>query len=410
MATLSSEFKDTLAESTALGQNKVPGCILAAVDRDGKYIALESPGSTTLSPPSAPIDPNSTFWMASCGKLIGAIAALQCIERGQISLDDPVAPLLPELANPEVFTNPKGEDLTTVPATTPITLRHLLTHTSGLAYDFFEPKLHVWRASRGETPLSMGGDVVKAHSVPLLFQPGKGFVYGGGIDWAAELIARLNNTTLEAYLQQHIFAPLTMTSTTFRLREHPEIESRLYPMFARSEQDGTLTPGQIPWPADASADCSGAGLYSSVPDYTKLLADIISASPKLLRRETLDEYIFGPQLAPGSEAHAALAGSSRLISAMTGTSESASAGVRGESVNWSLGGMFFNEDVEHIRAGTVSWGGLPNVTWAANRKRGVATLYATQVLPYNDGDSAGLARGFVKEIWRVVEEREKEKA
>jgi CubicO group peptidase (beta-lactamase class C family) len=121
--------------------------------------------------------------MASCGKLIATIAALQCVERGLISLDTPIDTILPELAQPLVFTDPHGPDLSTVPARTQITLRHLLSHTSGLAYDFFEPKLQAWRANRGERPvLSLGGDVVRAHSVPLMFEPGTGFVYGGGID------------------------------------------------------------------------------------------------------------------------------------------------------------------------------------------------------------------------------------
>jgi CubicO group peptidase (beta-lactamase class C family) len=123
--------------------------------------------------------------MASCGKLVGTIAALQCVERGMIAIDDPkaISRILPELAHPLVFTDPHGPDLSTVPATTQITLRHLLSHTSGLAYDFFEPKLQAWRANKGERPvLSLGGDVVRAHSVPLMFEPGTGFVYGGGID------------------------------------------------------------------------------------------------------------------------------------------------------------------------------------------------------------------------------------
>jgi CubicO group peptidase (beta-lactamase class C family) len=123
--------------------------------------------------------------MASCGKLIGTIAALQCVESGLISLDDPkaIAEILPELARPLVFSDARGPDLTSVPASTQITLRHLLSHTSGLAYDFFEPKLQAWRVNRGEPPvLSLLGDVVRAHSVPLLFEPGRGFVYGGGID------------------------------------------------------------------------------------------------------------------------------------------------------------------------------------------------------------------------------------
>ncbi|CEL02060.1 hypothetical protein ASPCAL01635 [Aspergillus calidoustus] len=399
---VSPDFKQTLSQSTALGSNKVPGCILAAVDRDGQYIRHETSGSTTLTSPTTPIDPESTFWMASCGKLIGTIAALQCVERGQISLDDAdaIAHVLPELVNPLVFTDPKGPDLSTVPASRRITLRHLLSHTSGLAYDFFESKLQAWRAGRGEGVLSLSGDVARTHSVPLMFEPGKGFVYGGGIDWAGELVARLNNTTLEAYLQKHIFQPLDMASTTFRLRNHPDIKKRMYPMFARQE-DGVLIPSQDPWPTEPIADCAGAGLYSNVPDFMTLLADLIRDEPTVLKKETVERYMFAAQFAADSESQSAMVESMGMISAMTGTDQSNSA----TGINWGLGGVFFEEDVGHIKAGTLAWGGLPNVMWSANRESGAATIFATQLLPYNDAECLALERGFRGEVSRIMEHR-----
>ncbi|KAL2811976.1 beta-lactamase/transpeptidase-like protein [Aspergillus granulosus] len=171
--------------------------------------------------------------------------------------------------------NPKGPDLTTVPATGQITLRHLLSHTSGLAYDVFEPNLAAWRASKGEGSLSFIGDVFKTHTVPLMFNPGASFVYG----WTGELVARLNNTKLEGYLQEHIFQPLRMDSTTFRLKQHPNIAKRMYPMFARQD-NRVLTASQNPWPAEPSADCAGAGFYSSVGDFMKIL---MTSLAKVLR-------------------------------------------------------------------------------------------------------------------------------
>ncbi|KAL3449127.1 beta-lactamase/transpeptidase-like protein [Aspergillus insuetus] len=411
---LSAEFRDTLSKSTAPGSNKVPGCILAAVDRNGESLCLETSGSlltqsTHTSSPPMPINPNSTFWMASCGKLIATLAALQCVERGLISLDDPnaIARILPELTQPLVFTDAKGSDLTTVPATTQITLRHLLSHTSGLAYDFFEEKLQAWRVNRGEPPvLSLGGDVVRAHSVPLLFEPGTGFVYGGGIDWTGELIARLTNTSLESYLQTHIFQPLNMTSTTFRLQDHGDIQERIYPMYARGE-DGTLSPSQNPWPAEPSADCAGAGLYSSVPDFIKLLADLIREEPRLLKKETIETYMFSPQFPSGSEPQLAMAQSIGMISAMTGSDQDKDKSASG--INLGLGGVFFTEDSGHIKAGTLAWGGLPNVMWSANRKVGVATLFATQLLPYNDAECLALEKGFRGEVDRISEARKQQR-
>ncbi|KAL3490773.1 beta-lactamase/transpeptidase-like protein [Aspergillus germanicus] len=403
---LSPEFRETLSRSTAPGSNKVPGCILAAVDRNGESLCLETSGSLpTLTTPSAspptPINLHSTLWMASCGKLIGTIAALQCVERGLISLGTPIDTILPELARPLVFMDPRGPDLTTVPATTQITLRHLLSHTSGLAYDFFEPKLQAWRAARSEPPvISLSGDVVRAHNVPLMFEPGTGFVYGGGIDWTGELIARLTNTTLESYLQTHIFHPLNMTSTTFRLQNHADIQERMYPMFARGE-DGTLIPSQNPWPAEPSADCAGAGLYSSVPDFMKILADLIREEPRVLKKETVEMYMFSPQFPTGSEPQLAMAQSMGMISAMTAADQDKSTA----GIDWGLGGVFFTEDAGHIKAGTLAWGGLPNVMWSANREMGVATLFATQLLPYSDAECLALEKRFRGEVARILEEK-----
>src|SRR5690606_27398195 len=132
------------------------------------------------------VDPNATFWIASCTKLIGTIAALQCVERGQITLDEPVGRVLHELANPEVINKaPDGAydpAFTTTPATKKITLRHLLTHSAGHGYDAFNPTLLAWRQWRGERPNSMSGTVIGGHSAPLLSEPGEGWVYSGGID------------------------------------------------------------------------------------------------------------------------------------------------------------------------------------------------------------------------------------
>lgn len=141
-----------------------------------------------MAPNAEPISPDATFWMASCTKLLGTIAALQCVERGQISLDEPVRTILPELKEPERFLSPAGNgdgaspDLTTVKTSNEITLRQLLCHTSGISYDIFTPILMAWRASRKEGPQSLGGSVADAHSCPLVFEPGEGWAYSGGID------------------------------------------------------------------------------------------------------------------------------------------------------------------------------------------------------------------------------------
>jgi hypothetical protein len=133
----------------------------------------------------------------------------------------------------------------------------------------------------------------------------------------------------------------------------------------------------------------------------KLLADLIREEPRLLKKETVETYMFAPQLPLGSEPQLAMAQSMGMISAMTGTDQDNSTA----GINWGLGGVFFTEDSGHIKDGTLAWGGLPNVMWSANQGTGVAMLFATQLLPYNDAECLALERGFRQEVVRILEAR-----
>lgn len=341
------------------------------------------------------------FWIASCSKLIGTIAALQCIERGQIKLDDPVCTILPELEDCQIIHTARSaeaddgsnQESASKQAKYKITLRQLLTHTSGLGYDFINPKLIAWRSSRGQAPLGLSGNLITAYKTPLLFEPGHGWAYSGGIDWAGELVARLNGTSLEDYIQKNICEPLGITSMTFRLEKYPQLQDRMMTVSARAA-DGSLIHSKRPWPDAAAEDCAGAGLYSSVPDYMKVLQDLISERPILLKVETI-ERMFVPQFDEGSHAHNGLLDATNIINIMAGAT-----GVTKKDINWGIGGIYTTRDAEFTREGTLLWGGYPNLTWMANRKHGIAALYASQIVPPGDAISTALARRFFEESWK----------
>lgn len=159
---------------------KIPGAVVIAADvkglpfamtalrcsltgQLGRVLHLDSKGYTSVVPETAkPITPDTTFWIASCTKLLTTIAALQCVERGQVKIDDDVSPILPEWKTPTILTG--FDESTGVPrfsdATKKITLRHLLTHSSGMGYDFISPKLGRWR-EWGKEPIAPAvGDIV----------------------------------------------------------------------------------------------------------------------------------------------------------------------------------------------------------------------------------------------------------
>ncbi|KAL1962668.1 hypothetical protein VTN77DRAFT_9302 [Rasamsonia byssochlamydoides] len=374
------KFNDFLSQQTAQGSNCVHSCVLAAIDKAGKPFYTNTSGYDSVRPDAQPVTLDTTFWIASCTKTCTIIAVMQCVERGQITLDEPIHGVLPELANPLIITPSETNDgksppFQLRPATKRITLRHLLTHTSGLGYDY-HPLLMTWRASRGETPRCMEGKVIDALSLPLLFEPGEGWVYGVGIDWAGVAVARLNDmNTLEDYFEQFIYRPLGLSSTTFRLERRPDIQARLI---------GTKHRRIL----------GGAGLYSTVPEFIAIIGDLIKDDPVLLKRETIDQMC-APQFMAGSLCLESLIASKDGLRSMTGDIDNAS------GLNWTLAGLTAVRDTGAMRWGSVAWFGMPNLSWFFNRERGIAAVFATQVNPPLDRRCYSLANRFFDEVWRL---------
>lgn len=213
-----------------------------------------------------------------------------------VQLDQDLNSILPELKSLEVITLLSDKDkldnnkdhppFSLTPAKTTITLRHLLTHTSCIGYEGLHAPLQAWRKSRGEESLFTSGKVSDAYSTPLLFQPGEGFAYGGSMDWAGILISRLNKMPLSEYMEKNIFLPLGITSSTFKPKSRPDLEKRLLRMGFRTP-DG-LTAGDCALPKSPSEESGGVGLVSCVADHSAILLDLLSGSPKLLAKSTIE--------------------------------------------------------------------------------------------------------------------------
>ncbi|KAF2807274.1 beta-lactamase/transpeptidase-like protein [Mytilinidion resinicola] len=371
----------------------------------GDYIFKKAAGYLSVEEDAAPIQFNTTFSVASLTKLITTIAALQCVERGQITLDEPTDKLLPELdALPLI--EPAEDDehpFKLKAATRKITLRHLLTHASGVCYDIMDPSVMAWRASRGEESMAVKPDILKAFTFPRLFEAGEGWSYGTSVDWAGFLVGRLNKTTLEEYCDENIFKPLGMDSTTWRLDKKPAVAERLMPISLRAP-DGKLVPGPTNFISEKPLvdELGGSGLHTSVPDYTRVLADLLKESPALLKKETVD-MMFTPQFEVGSKSHEGEFKQAGF------TSRSLVGGTVHEwmrpKLNWGLGGVVTTEeiktDVYYKPKGTLCWSGMPNLVWAINRELGLAWVYATQILPQDDDFSLNLVKQFETEVWKM---------
>ncbi|KAL1602387.1 hypothetical protein SLS60_005803 [Paraconiothyrium brasiliense] len=184
------------AYDEALEKKVLPGYALLAGDVDGNILYSKADGVASLKEGSEqPFKLDTICWLASMTKLLTSVACLQAVEAGIVDLDKPVADVLPEVGKYGIMTDFDDEKNEGVfePHRTPITLRHLLSHTSGYEYDWFNPLLAKWRASRNELPWT-GPTVEDKSTLPLLFEPGTSFRYSGGPDWAGKLLERLTGT------------------------------------------------------------------------------------------------------------------------------------------------------------------------------------------------------------------------
>ena len=228
---------------------------------------------------------DTAFHIFSVTKLYTVISVLQTIEKGLIRLDDPVGKILPEIANPQIITASPGDNppFKLTPATRPITVRHLLTHTSGFSYDGMNPELQAWRKSRGETPLTMTGALIEAYNTPLLFEPGSNWTYGCSIDWAGLLVERLNGgIKLGEYFKRHILAPLKLSNTSF----HPKQDAELAKMFARNGE-GLRIQVDSPLSSKPGSEKGGIGLVATANDLVEVLRDLLQDKPTLLKPESI---------------------------------------------------------------------------------------------------------------------------
>lgn len=341
---------------------------------------------------ASPLDPNSTVALASAGKFITHVAALQLVEQGKIGLDEPIYDHLPELGNLPLVTRGHASSnqlLIRRPANV-ITLRHLLLYISGLS-DPEVPLAVEYLASdtKDKPKVDEGADpIVKHFSIPLIFEPGEGFAYGHSIHWTQLLVKRLSDGgNFIEHIQKHIFSPLSMTSSTYAPRANSDIWDRRLRMV---ERDGdSLIP----------ADDASQGLTCSISDVGTIFSDLVSPSPKLLKQKSHIDLLFTGQFAPSSASMSDLRSNHENYGFCAGTTSATS---EAPLLNWSAAGLVAEEEklpLSRMPKGTVTWEGMPNVLWAMNREKGLAMFFATQLIPVGDKHANERALEFMSGAW-----------
>ena len=365
-AVVGAAIEAALSAATAVGG--LPGVSVAARLGDGSVLERAA-GVRGLDNP-APMTSDTVFWIASFTKALTTTAVLQLVERGRVGLDDPVGRWLPALAAPRVLA---GFDSAGAPrlvdAQGPVTVRQLLTHRSGLAYDF----CHAESARYSAAVSAVRG----AGAPPLMFQPGSAWTYGVGLDFAGELVAAITGKTLNVYLAEAVFAPLGMTETSFAPK--PDQAGRRASMHSRGEggrgEGGTLaaTPFQLPPPPNPMM--GGGGLYSTAGDYLKFLSAILAGGAPILAPETVAAMQRTESEGPE-------------VGVLPGVNPALCAGFDpfpGETKRWGLGFLVNPRPGPNGRsAGSLAWAGLANCYYWADPAAGVAGVFLTQLLPFGD--------------------------
>ncbi|KAF2111740.1 beta-lactamase/transpeptidase-like protein [Lophiotrema nucula] len=396
-------FEDTVKASTKGKNPDVLSAVFLAVDRDGKKIIDQASGKTKLNGDAKAADKDTIFRLASCTKLITTVAALRLVQAGQIALDDAeiIKKHLPELYNLDVLTSAPGEPFTYEKRRNGITLRQLLTHSSGVGYDMIDPRLQAWRRERGERPLALSGPIVEAFSTPLLFEPGEGWAYGGGLDWVSLLISRISGQSFGNFLQKEVF-DVTGCDDKIGFWEEDLVKVGDMGQIVTKTKDGNAFKKFPVQPA--KAELGGGGLFSSSANFVKILQGLVSKKSKLLNEDMLKE-LWRPQFEAGSKSLQALRASAPVFASMTGALTSS---LNPETLNYALGGILLTEDdaVLGKTSGTMSWGGAFNCLWFANREQGLAGFYGSSMYPPGERKSSELIGEFVKEVWRRVGEKE----
>ncbi|HEV2335035.1 MAG TPA: serine hydrolase domain-containing protein [Stellaceae bacterium] len=375
----------------AIGRGDVPGVVAMAATRDGRV--YEGAFGRRVLPDGAAMTADTVFWLASMTKAITSAAAMQLVEQGKLALDRPIAGLLPELAVPQVLEgfDAAGEPKLR-PATRQITLRHLITHTSGFVYD-------IWNAEVGRYLEKTGTPGIiscqnAALALPLVFEPGEKWDYGIGIDWVGKAVERASGQRLGEYFAEHLFGPIGMKDTGFRLT--PDHRARLVGMHARGEGDA-LAPIPFEMPQEPEFEMGGGGLYGTAADYIAF------------ERVFLNEGRAGGRQVLKPETVALMARNAigelnvRALKTAVPASSNDAEFFPGMVKKWGLGFMISTAAVPGGRGGgSLAWAGLGNTYFWIDPQSGVAGIILMQLLPFADAKSLALLDAFEQAVYAAL--------
>lgn len=274
--------------SQMVKDGKRPG-VITMVIRNGRIADWESYGYRDISA-RLPMEKDSICRIWSMTKVITSVAAMMLVEEGRLTLNDPVERYIPELKGLKVFKGGSAEQPELVDTLHPVTVKHLLTHTSGLTYTWGDhPVAKMYVKAKIFEAASLKDFARKVASLPLVAQPGEKYNYSISTDVLGYLVQVVSDMPFDQFVQNRILTPLKMTDTDFQLpKEKMSRLAKTYTMKegklveASSEETATIAP--LPY--------GGMGLYSTIGDYARFGQMLLNGGHldgnRLLSRKTIE--------------------------------------------------------------------------------------------------------------------------
>jgi len=368
---------------------ELDGILRAAVDakQTPAVVAMAATNDSVIYQGAVGVPMDAIFAIASMTKPVTSVAVMQLVEAGKVQLDEPVHTYLPELRTIQVL---DGGALRAPKS--PPTVRHLLSHMSGFAYEFFNPAIaEQVKAGKVASAFKPTDEFLRA---PLVFDPGTRWEYGISTDWLGKLVEAVSGQTLDQYFRASIFEPLGMSETYFIVP--PDKAGRLAPQYAK-QPDGSFVVVPRETQPPPTFFSGGGGLYSTASDYLRFERALLAGGEldgrRILKAETV-----------------ALMGQDQLgtvtmppFATLNPQVVASNVALPGNVDGFGLGFALNRRPVEAGRGvGTMSWAGIFNTYFWIDREKGVCGVVLTQWLPFGSADATELVEDFARAVYRVA--------
>ena len=369
MTTITRTGVDQVLER-AVADGAVPQVVAIAADRDG--IIYEGGAGPRVAGEDAPATVDTHFRVMSMTKMVATTVALQLKEQGKLDPDAPVERYCPEFAEVQVLDGFDGDEPRLRAPSTQATVKHLVTHTTGLGYWFFSPELVRWEATTGTPNVLSGQNAI--FNAPMLIDPGTRFEYGINIDWLGRVIDAASGMKLDEAVARVVTGPLGMNETAFVMSDAQRANS--VPVHLQGE-DGVWAASDIDLVQRPEYWAGGHGLFSTPRDYLKFQRMLLGngTSPdgvKILEPATVDAA-FTNQI-----------GDIDFPAELKTADPTATCDfIAGPGFKWGYGLLLNTGDAPGARrARTGAWAGLLNTHFWIDRTSGVTAAIYSQTLPF----------------------------